>query len=323
MDIGLFAPHEQHGPSRLVDLAEHAERAGFDSVWTSDHFHPWWHSGAECGAAWPWLGAALERTDAVRIGTGVTAPIARYHPGLIAQASATLASMYPGRHHLPLATGEALNERPLGFDWPPYAERKRRLIDACEIVDRLWDGGFHDYDGRYWDLDTARLYTLPERRPPLFVAGNGPETTTVAGRYADGFLTLADVETYRDELVPALERGATEAGRDPDSIRRIKQASVAFATDRDAALDAAEFWSGSHAVGFDEDVHDPREIESRGESLSREERADWGLVTTDPAEVRALIDRHAAAGFDEVELLVTSPDLGEFVDAMSETVLGD
>ena len=317
MRIGLFAPHEQYGPDRLASLAARAERVGFDSVWTSDHFHPWWHSGGECGAAWPWLGAALERTESVRMGTGVTAPIARYHPGLIAQAAATLESMYPGRLHLTLATGEALNECPLGYDWPDYPERRKRLIDACEIVERLWDGGFHDYDGHYWDLDTAKLYTLPEERPPLYVAGNGPRTATVAGRYADGFLTLADIDTYRDELVPALRDGAREAGRDPAEITRIKQASVAYADDEDAV----EFWSGSLAVGFDEAVHDPREIERRAHSIPREEWANWGLVTTDPAEIQSLLKRHAGAGFDEVELLTSTPDIEHFVDVMGESVL--
>jgi coenzyme F420-dependent glucose-6-phosphate dehydrogenase len=323
MRIGLFAPHERYGPDRLADLAARAERAGFDAVWTSDHFHPWWHSGAECGAAWPWLGAALERTGTIRMGTGVTAPVARYHPGLLAQSTATLGAMYPGRVHLTLATGEALNERPLGYDWPPYEERRKRLIDACEIVDRLWDGGFHDYDGHHWDLDGAKLYTRPDRRPPLYVAGNGPETTAVAGRYADGFLTLVDVDTFRGTLAPALRDGADRAGRDPDAIDRIKQASVAYAEEYDAALDAARFWSGTLAVDFSEDVHDPREIEERGAAIPREEVADWGLVTTDPADVRALLDRHEAAGFDEVELLVASPDPEQFVEEMGESVLSN
>lgn len=321
MQVGLFAPHEQYRPARLMDFAARAEQAGFDSVWTSDHFHPWWHSEAECGAAWPWLGSALERTDRIRMGTGVTAPIARYHPGLLAQAAATLGSMYPGRVHLTLATGEALNERPLGYEWPSYEERRARLVDACEIIGRLWDGEFHTYDGHYWNLDSARLYTLPEERVPLYVAGNGPQTTRVAGRYADGFLTLADIDTYEERLVPALREGATDAGRDPDDVRRIKQASVAYAEEYEEALDAVEFWSGTLDVGFDDDVHDPREIEERGRSLSRETWADWGLVTTDPADVCELLERHEAAGFDEVELLVSTPDPEGFVEVASESIL--
>jgi len=324
MQVGMFAPHEQHSPDHLARIAQRAERAGLDSIWTSDHFHPWWHTGAECGAAWPWLGAALERTDEIRMGTGVTAPIGRYHPGLIAQNVATLGAMYPGRVHVTFATGEALNERPLGFEWPDYPERRQRLIDACEIYHRLFEGGFHDYDGHHWDLDTARLYTLPEQRPPLYVAGNGPRTAEVAGRYADGFLTLVDIETYQEDLVPALEAGAEQAGRDPDEIKRIKQASVGYGKDYDTALDAVEFWTGSMAVDFSEDVSDPREIQKRARStLSRQEWPDWGLITSDPTDIAELIERHTEAGFDEVELLASTPDLEHFVNVVGESVLPD
>jgi len=251
MDVGLFTAHEEYDPSTLLEHAEWIESAGFETVWTSDHIHPWWHTDAECGAAWPWLGAALERTDSVRIGTGVTPPIGRYHPGMIAQVFATLGAMYPGRVHLAIGTGEAMNEVPLGYEWPPYPERRKRLIDACEIISRLWDGGFLDYDGHYWTTNSLNLYTLPDERVPLYVAGNGPKSTRVAGRYADGFLTLVDNERYAETLVPALEDGADEAGRDPDSITRTKQLLVSYDKSRERALDSVGFWRGPAAVGFD------------------------------------------------------------------------
>ena len=170
MDIGFFAAHEQHSPADLLEHVVRAESVGYDTVWTSDHVHPWWHTDAHCGAAHPWLGAALERTNHVRMGTGVTPPIARYHPGFLAQTFATLGAMYPGRVHLALGTGEAMNEVPLGYDWVEYPERRRRLIDACEIIGRLWDGGFVDYDGEYWGVNDMNLYTRPDERVPLYVA---------------------------------------------------------------------------------------------------------------------------------------------------------
>lgn len=318
MNIGVFTAHEQYGPTELLDHATRAEAAGFDTVWTSDHFHPWWHTGAHCGAAWPWLGAALERTDEVRMGTGVTPAIGRYHPGLIAQTFATLATMAPGRVHLTLATGEAMNERPLGYDWPDYSERNRRMRDACEIITRLWDGERLSYDGHHWSTDDAKLYTLPEERPPLFVAANGPKSARVAGEYADGLLTLVDPGTYREKLVPAIEAGAEEAGRDPDDIDRIRQFSVSYADDPEAALDAVEFWTGSMAVDFSEDVYDPREVERRGKEVPKEDWDGWGLITDDPAEVGEVVDEHREAGFDEIEFLSTSPDQAQFIDDVSE-----
>lgn len=323
MDIGYFAAHEQYGPLTLVDHVARAERVGFDTVWTSDHIHPWWHTDAHCGAALPWMGATLERTDDVRIGTGVTPPIARYHPGFLAQAFATMGAMYEGRVHLALGTGEAMNESPLGYDWPSYPERRKRLVDACEIVHRLWDGGFHTYDGHHWSIDTMRLYTLPEERVPLYVAGNGPRTTEVAGRYADGFLTLVDVDTYEDDLVPALEAGADRADRDPDGIRRIRQLLISYHPDYDRALESTGFWRGPPAVGFDQAIHDPREIEQAGRDLPMSEMEDEFFVTDDPADVREKLAELEAAGFDEVELLSSSPDQETFIEVMEDEILAD
>ena len=321
MEIGLFAAHEEYDPRTLLDHVSTAETAGFDTVWTSDHIHPWWHTGAHCGAAWPWMGAALERSDSVRIGTGVTPPIGRYHPGMIAQVFATLGAMYPGRVHVAIGTGEAMNEVPLGYDWPPYPERRRRLIDACEIISRLWNGGFVDYDGHYWRTNSLNLYTLPEERVPLYVAGNGPKTTRVAGEYADGFLTLADTDRYRDSLVPALEAGAEEAGRDPDEITRIKQLLVSYAEDYEEALRSVGFWRGPAAVGFDQEIADPREIEENGREFPVEKMTDTWVVTDDVSDVRDALDAARRTGFDEVEIHSASPDQESFVEAMSEEVL--
>ena len=323
MDIGYFAAHEQYGPETLVEHVARAERAGFDTVWTSDHIHPWWHTDAHCGAALPWMGSTLERTDDVRIGTGVTPPIARYHPGYLAQVFATMGTMYEGRVHLALGTGEAMNEAPLGYDWPSYPERRKRLVDACEIIHRLWDGGFHTYDGHHWSIDTMRLYTRPEERVPLYVAGNGPKTTEVVGRYADGFLTLVDVDTYEDDLVPALEAGANEADRDPDEIRRIRQLLVSYDPDYDHALESTGFWRGPPAVGFDQAIHDPREIEEAGRDLPMSEMEDEFLVTDDPADVREKLAELDAAGFDEVEFLSSSPDQETFIEMVESEILTD
>ncbi|MUW13365.1 TIGR03557 family F420-dependent LLM class oxidoreductase [Halorubrum sp. CBA1125] len=321
MDIGLFTAHEEYDPSTLLEHVSLAEGAGFDTVWTSDHIHPWWHTDAHCGAAWPWLGAALERSDSVRIGTGVTPPIGRYHPGMIAQAFATLGAMYPGRVHLALSTGEAMNEVPLGYEWPAYPERRRRLVDACEIITRLWDGEVVDYEGHYWETNSLNLYTRPDERVPLYVAGNGPKTTRVAGEYADGFLTLVDNARYRESLVPALEAGAEAAGRDPDDIRRIKQLLVSYDEDYENALESVGFWRGPQAVGFDQSIADPREIEEAGRKLSLEEMTDSWIIADDPDDLRTALDDARNAGFDEVEIHSASPDQHAFVELMADEIL--
>lgn len=321
MDIGYFAAHEQHDPNTLVDHAVGAEQAGFDRIWVSDHAHPWWHTGAHCGAAWPWLGSALERTQSVGIGTGVTPPISRYHPALIAQVFATLETMYPGRVHLTIGTGEAMNEVPLGYDWPAYPERRQRLIEACEIISQLWSGGFQSYSGTYWSIDTMQLYTLPDDPVPLYVAANGPQSTRVAGQYADGLLTLRDPETYEAELAPDLDAAARDADRDPATIKRIRQVGVSYAESYDDALEATGFWRGPRAIGFHQDISDPREIEERGRDIPIDDMADAWLVTTDPADIVETIERSAAVGFDEIEFLSTSPDQDQFIEMMAAEVL--
>lgn len=321
MDIGFFAAHEQYSPTDLLEHAAMVETAGFDTLWTSDHVHPWWHTDAHCGAAHPWLGSALERTDSIRMGTGVTPPIARYHPGYLAQIFATLGEMYPGRVHLALGTGEAMNEVPLGYEWVEYPERKRRLIEACEIIHGLWDGGFLNYDGDHWETTDMNLYTLPDERVPLYIAGNGPQTTEVAGRYADGFLTLMDIDVYQDTLVPALEAGAEKAGRDPDDIKRIRQVLVSYDPEYDRALESTGFWRGPRAIGFDQEIADPREIEAAGREIPIEEMDEEILVADSPEPIRQTLADLRDAGFDEVEFLSTSPDQERFIEMMAADVL--
>lgn len=319
MRVGYFAAHERYAPDTLLDHVEAADSAGFHSVWTSDHIHPWWDTDAHCGAAWPWLGAALERAPSIRMGTGVTPPMARYHPGMVAQTFATLGAMYPGRVHLAIGTGEAMNETPFGYDWPPYEERRKRLVDACEIIHRLWDGGFHDYDGHYWEIDTCKLYTLPDERIPLYIAGNGPRTARVAGRYADGFYTIPDIETYEETLAPALEEGAEEAGRDPDDIARIRHFGLSYGEDYDEALESAGFWRGPRAIGFHQDIHDPREIERRGRELSLGAMEDAWLITDDPDDINDVLKRHEDAGFDEVVFQASScPSQEDYIEAVAD-----
>jgi coenzyme F420-dependent glucose-6-phosphate dehydrogenase len=137
--IAFAASHEQFPPSDLLRQAVEAERAGFDAVGCSDHFQPWWPDG-QSGQAWVWLGAAAHATERVPVGTGVTPPGARYHPALIAQAFMTLEEMFPGRTFLGIGSGEALNEVPLGGEWPSPADQIAAMDEALEIITRLWKG---------------------------------------------------------------------------------------------------------------------------------------------------------------------------------------
>src|SRR3954447_17088988 len=190
---------EQFPPEDLLRQAVAAERAGFDGISSSDHLQPWWEVG-ESGHTWPWLGAAGHATSTIPLGTGVTSTGARYHPVLIAQAWMTLERLFPGRMFLGIGSGEALNEVPLGDDWPSPRDQVARMDEALDIIDRLWQGETITKGAAFSPCKALRLHTPPERRPPIWVSAFGPEAAKVAARRGDGFWTLADPERVPELL---------------------------------------------------------------------------------------------------------------------------
>jgi coenzyme F420-dependent glucose-6-phosphate dehydrogenase len=184
---------EQFPPSQLVRQAETADRAGFDAINVSDHFQPWWEPG-ESGQAWTLLGAVGQASERVGLGTGVTAPVYRYHPGVVAQFAATLEELNAGRAFLGIGLGESLNESPCGMDWPSPDEQVDRMDEALELIGRLLDGGRLEHHGRFYRLKGANLHTRGERRPPLYVSAFGAKAAGVAAHRGDGLWTLADPE---------------------------------------------------------------------------------------------------------------------------------
>jgi coenzyme F420-dependent glucose-6-phosphate dehydrogenase len=137
--IGYWASQEQYSMQELIDFVQEAEKGGFETTLTSDHFHPWSHTGGHGNFTWVWLSAVAERTKKMKLMTGVTAGVYRYNPGIIAQAFASLDVLYPGRIGLGLGSGEAMNEVPLGFDWPSAEIRVERTIEAIQIINTLWN----------------------------------------------------------------------------------------------------------------------------------------------------------------------------------------
>ena len=212
---------------------------------------------------WPWLGAAGALTEGLPIGTAVTPIAKRYHPALIAQAWMTLERLFPGRPFLGVGSGEALNEVPVGDDWPSPAGQVERLAEGLSIIRRLWDGETLSEDGRFYRTQDTRLHTLADRKPPIWVSAFGPKAAKVAAEQGDGLWCLADpelapgvIETYRAER----ER----LGRDPGEI--VLSALVSWAPSDDQALEAARQWKGAQPSEFySEDWHRPEEMRAEGE----------------------------------------------------------
>jgi coenzyme F420-dependent glucose-6-phosphate dehydrogenase len=271
---------EQFPPGELLGQAVEAERAGFDGLGTSDHLQPWWEGG-ESAHAWVWLGAAMEATERVPFGTAVTPPGPRYHPVMIAQAWATLESMYPGRPYLGFGSGESLNESPLGADWPTPGEQVQRMDEALELIRRLWNGEQVEHQGKFFSTKSAMLHTLPEKQPPIYISAFGPKAAAVAGKHGDGLWTLADPE-MAPNMIEAYKAAASDAGREPGEI--ILQAQFSWASDEDAALEGARVWKGAQPDEFfTDDWHDPKAMYEHGEKqVSDDELREALIVSSDP-----------------------------------------
>src|SRR3954451_12736715 len=246
---GVGLAHERFAPDELLRQAQVAEQAGFDIVACSDHLAPWWEDGdpapANSGNAWVWLGAASQVTKEPSLGTAVTGVIHRYHPVVVAQQVATLEILAPGRAFLGVGSSEAMNEVPAGLDpdnYPSIGEQIERMEESVTIIRRLLDGDTVDFDGKYFKTYGARLYSLPQRRPPIYMSAFGEHAAAVAGRVADGLWTLADPR-QAPAVIGAYRRSCEEAGREPGEI--ILQGMFSWAEDDDTAFESSKEWKGT------------------------------------------------------------------------------
>jgi coenzyme F420-dependent glucose-6-phosphate dehydrogenase len=276
------ASQEHFPPEELLRQAAAAAEAGFDGISSSDHLQPWWEPG-ESGHTWPWLGAAGQLVPELPIGTGVTSTAARYHPVLIAQAWMTLERMFPGRTFLGIGSGEALNEIPIGDDWPSPGAQIRRMDEALGFIRRLWDGETITEQGEFYTLKDAKLHTLAERNPPIWVSAFGPQAAAVAGRHGDGLWTLPDPEST-PEVIEAYRKARREAGREGDD-EVVFQALVSWAETDEQALEAARKWKGSQPEEtYRDDIHVPQQVYERGErETSDQEFVSSAIIGSDPA----------------------------------------
>ena len=275
---------ERFPPEELLDQAIDAESAGFDGVCCSDHLAPWWSEGdpapAESGNAWVWLGAAGQATNEVSIGPAVTAIVYRYNPVVVAQQIATLERLNPGRAFLGAGSGEAMNEVPAGFEWPSPGEQLKRTEEALSIITRLLDGETVTHTGKHFRTRGAKLYTLPERRPPVYLSAFGEQAAELAGRYADGVWTLADPQTA-PSVIAAYRRACEQAGREAGEI--LLQAPISWAEDDEQALESAREWKATLVdEHYTEPISDPAEIQRNGREISDTVFKASAIIGSDP-----------------------------------------
>lgn len=315
-----FCGHEQWQPEVLVSHAVQAEEAGFDGIVVSEHFHPWVDDHSASGYAFATIGAMAQATTRVRFVTGVTTPLFRYHPGVVAQAAATLDRLSGGRFDLGVGTGENLNEGPLGYDFPPYAERAARMGEALEIMRRLLDGEKLDYEGAFYRTDRARLYSPPVGRVPIWMAAGGPKSAALAAEKAEGIITSVKVpaETFERVITPG--RAAAAAAGRPAPLILATRWSV-LAADENEAWQALLAWRGLRAPGRLEAV-DPAELRSRADEMPRSEvLGRYSVVSTADelvATYRPLVTEVQA---DIVTIQITSTDQASTISMLGAEVL--
>ncbi len=258
--VGFMLAHEQFPVPRLIEIGVQAEEAGFDLLATSDHLQPWQTNEGHSGSAWATLAAVGQKTKRVWMGTTVTCPTFRYNPAVVAEAFASLSLLTPGRIFLGIGSGEALNEQAALGSWPKWQERSERLIEATDIIRRLWTGEQIAHKGKYYTVD-AKLYDPPSKPIPLLMAANGPKAMRRAGQYGDGLVT--DPKTWKQHK-SEFEQSAKSAGKDEPPVLVEQYAVVG---DQKDAETAAEFWRfGPKAFKTYYNVRDPQTIQQRADS---------------------------------------------------------
>jgi coenzyme F420-dependent glucose-6-phosphate dehydrogenase len=306
MKFAWLCSHESYQPEELVEQAVAAEDAGFDVVLGSDHFHPWVDDTCAAGFVWSWLGTVAARTDRVQLGTCVTCPLFHYHPALVAQMTATADRLSGGRMLLGLGTGEAINERSLGFPFPGYGERHARMDEALEIIRRLLDGEKLSYRGSYYTTETARLYSLPMHPVPMLMAAGGPKSATLAGQRADGIIT--SVKQPEDTVSKVIEPYRRSAGERSGSQLVLATRWTVLAEDNDEAWVALSSMRGLRAPGRLE-AADPAELRARADAMDPAEVLGSYTIVRDAAGlVEAYQPLVTGIGADIVSIQVASTD---------------
>ncbi|WP_284294789.1 TIGR03557 family F420-dependent LLM class oxidoreductase [Luteimicrobium album] len=325
LTIGYVAELEQFHPTEAVELSAYAEQHGFSGVMAADHFQPWVPAQGQSPFVWNVLTALGERTTG-DMGPGVTAPTFRWHPAMVAQASATLAAMYPGRHWLGLGSGEALNEHITAQYWPEAPERINRMFEAIDIIKKLFTASLAGKDakhaGQFYKLESTRLWTMPEEAPEILVATGGPVTAKRAGKVADGLITVGAPLEKISMLFGKFDEGVRESGRDPERMPRALQIHLSWApTDKEALANAMHEWPNGGMKFPKADIRSPFEFEQMAKLVRPEDFEGRMVISSDPDVHRSAIQKYVDLGFDRVYLHNVGRNQREWIEVFGRDVL--
>jgi coenzyme F420-dependent glucose-6-phosphate dehydrogenase len=313
-EIGYALTSEIHSANEMVRHAQQAEQAGFGFALISDHIHPFFTKHGESPFVWSVIGAIAHTTKHLRLGSGVTCPIIRYHPAIVAQAAATCETMMPGRFFLGVGTGANLNEHVTGERWPSPAERVSMLEEAVEVIRLLWQGGNVSFQGRYYTVDQTRLFSLPDQSPPLIVAASGKKMARLAARIGDGLVGLSPDKELVDTYLAACLK--------PNKPRYAQMAVCWAKTVEEARRTAYDWWPLGLVPG---QVIPELPLPSQFDGLSKlfgEQDIERAVVCgPDPEKHVAKIQQFVDAGFTHIYIHQVGPDQAGFFDFYQRKIL--
>jgi G6PDH family F420-dependent oxidoreductase len=311
MTMGYFLSCEEYTAAQLVEQARAAEDAGFQALWISDHFHPWNDEQGESPFVWSVIGA-ISQVCSLRVTTAVTCPTVRTHPAVIAQAAATSAVMLRGGFTLGVGTGEALNEHILGDPWPSIDVRLEMLEEAVALMRRLWEGDFVTQSGPHYRVDNARIYSLPDTPPEVYVSGFGPKATDVAARIGDGYISTSPDA----ELVQRFKDGS---GGKPAQAG----AKVAFAPTVDEGVGHAHrLWANAGLPGeLAQVLPSPRHFEQASQLVTEESTRESVVAGPDPQAHLDQVESYRLAGYDELYVANMGPHYRDMIDFYGKEIL--
>jgi G6PDH family F420-dependent oxidoreductase len=313
VQLGYTLSSEEFRPNDLVAHSRLAEQAGFTFASISDHYHPWVDAQKHSPFVWSTLGGIAQVTEKLEVMTGVTCPLIRIHPAIIAQATATVADMLPGRFLFGVGTGEYLNEHITGEQWPPISRRQEMLVEALEVIRNLWQGGYKTHHGTHYTVENARLYTLPETLPPMLVAAAGPESAQLAGEHGDGLVSTAPDKKVVDEYVAA----------GGDASRVYGQITVCWQETKDKAIKTAlEIWPNSGLSGqLSQELALPAYFESAAELVTPEVISKQMPCGPEVQPILDKIQEYIDAGFTHVYIHQVGENQLEFIDMAKREIL--
>lgn len=318
--IYYYLGHEQFHPEELVKHAVLAENAGFDGLFVSDHFNPWVADKGAAGFAFSTLGAIAQATKTIALLPGVTTPLFRYHPALIAQAAATIDRLSNGRFTLGVGTGESINEAPLGYAFPDYKERSARMKEALEIIHKLLQGEKVSYHGNYYTTENAKLYSPPLQDMQIFMAAGGPKSGLLAAEFADGIIiSVKNPEESKNKILTPTKEKAQQSGK--KSFPVVASRWTIYAHSDDEAWQALQAWRGLRAPSRDS-ATDPEKLQEEADALPKVEiLSKYTIVKSADEYIEQYMPLIKEVQADIVAIQTTGPDQEAIIQMLGKEVL--